>query len=577
MAFDPDAYLAQPAAEGFDPDAYLKGQGAPESSGFGGTLWRGAKNFASGVVTGTANLLGGAAALATKPFSSSLSKTIQGNVQQADSDFNSDIGADQGGGFMKGLGGAAPYLAAAVLAPEAEAPAAFANFSPALRTALSIGKSAGINGTVGAASSEGAGQNPLTGFLAGAGLGAGATAVGKLASSVIPTLASKLSAGATPEAYDLAASPGGFAKLEDATLVAPEKVKSLVNVANNPAPYMQGVENQVRGFENSAAPVDIRPILKAFDDAKLGATSAGGNTQVRNAANAALENEKNSVAGALAGPSSTSAPYQIQTKTPLGLNGFSEKIPAPQIRTQTNSIPFGPPSDVNGFTNYTIPASQLRVLKTSIGKGIPWDSPEAPDVKNALKGVYSAMDNALTGAVAKTQGSQAAAAYQSALDDWSQKIGDFQELQGRLGNVPSKQIAAANNLLKGDLEANPGNFDLLGRIDQQTGGDFLQHAKLRQQAAQLGMKPQFTVAPEDRSASLPWLPKTINLTKVGIPAVASEDGGLGAGTAAGILESPKASVLALKGANFLSRGNFVLPPAYQALMGKKKTPELVGQ
>lgn len=439
MAFDPDAYLAQTDTTGFDPDAYLAG-GKPSLLSRVGSALKGAGKSALDFASFVGQI---GQPQKAQDFASSVAQPNAADSSQQDPNNAGNLLVS---GLDAGMG-----------SPSLPAPIAHLVASAAVNSATS----------------------PMT-YLGGLGeipaVKASLAASANLPEKLVTDMASS-STGISKDALNAASTPEGRATLNAAVQSAPQKVQQLVDIANNSKPFMADATAAVRGPEQAAGRIDIRPILQAFDDAKFGVTDLGGNSQLRNGANAALEAEKNSIAGNLVGNGGTSPPYQVTSNPRLSLNGFQEAPPSQKVTTQTNTYPSGPPTDVNGVTDYTIPATQLRQLKTSIGQSIPWDSPFAAPVKQALKGVYSKMDDVLTDAVSKTQGPEAAQAYQDALADWSGKIGDFQELQKRIGATPSTQINRANSLLTLTKSNQGGNIDLLNRIDQQAGTDFSTHAQ----------------------------------------------------------------------------------------------------
>ncbi len=338
----------------------------------------------------------------------------------------------------------------------------------------------------------------------------------------------------------VASTPEGRATLNETVAAHPAKVDELVSLANDNRKITgtgSPIETAVRAPEKAAGKVDVRPILQAFDDAKTTANDFGGNAQISNAVNAALEAEKRSFGGRLFGPegrgtsggasvvgqapedytaTATSGGKSITGQHPgtfndRGLTGIEtdvngkpildenilsgenatavnlkgiktdvngKPIPGENITegsTRSVKTPYNIPSDVNGMVDYSLPTTQLRLEKTFLGKMIPWDSPLAKPVAQALKKVYGAIDEHITEAVKKSQGADIADKYQKDLADWSQKIGDFKELQKRLGKIPSNQLNRADALLKAGIK--PGNSDLLERIDEHAGTGFSSHSK----------------------------------------------------------------------------------------------------
>lgn len=224
---------------------------------------------------------------------------------------------------------------------------------------------------------------------------------------------------------------------------------NVVSAANDVSKYAgkgSDIEAKVRFPEGGAASVDIRPILKAFDDAKTTPNDLGGNTVLSNKVNAALDAEKRSVAGGTMGNKSGSV---------------------------------GPVTDVNGVTNYTLPATQVReTIKTPIGKGINWTDAEQAEVKSRMKGVYSVIKDQLKNSVEKTQGPEVADQYEKDLSDWSQKINDFGELNSKLGKNPSTRLDKALAMVRNANESDkPGLTDLLQRIEAHTGTPLTEDVK----------------------------------------------------------------------------------------------------
>lgn len=544
--------------------------GPPPPPGLLKQVGQGIKNIIPNAINSVGTTGAGLASLLLKGLGmNKASQNVVNTSQKAEQELLDKTGtSDQGLGAMAGnilpyvIPGAAEVKVGAGIPSFGEAIAKlYPGLSPLAKSGLDITGSAGLNAGISGGNAQGSGATPdqvKTAMETGSVLGGGLTAASKLIGSAIPPLASKMSSKATPEAYQFAASPGGLDALKTAAKTAPDKVQQLVDIANNSSPYMEHIEQAVRTPENAAGNVDIRPVMQAFDDAKISPNALGGNPTVSNRLNDVLEAEKQAVGGQLFGnPKSVS--YDVNSRSPYNFNGSPSSVrPAFQTSSQSQTTPYSVPSDINGKVDYTIPATQLRQLKTSIGKGINWDDPANKPLQAKMADIYGKIDDQLTDAVKNTQGQVAADQYQNDLADWSQKIGDFNELDSRLGKSPSQRLNAADALLQG--YGKQGNNDLLNRIDQQTGSDFAQHAQLRDLASQLGMKSQPTVSAPDRTASLPFLPQHINLTKVGIPSLAEHAGGPLAGAAATTLESPLLSVMGLKIAKQLGKGTTPIPP-----------------
>lgn len=500
------------------------------------------KNIGAGALKGTGNIVRGAMNL----FGNKTPQEIQAQKAKEDSAVDASLGAEPDAPISNMVGGALPWLVGGVEKAGIEAPGLIAkgleSLPPWLSGATQIGKSAAINAVAGGVVNEGAGGDFKTGAEIGGGLGAGITTLGKTAGAIIPKAASMVSK-AEPQTYRFAASPGGLDALQVAAKTAPERVQSLVRLAENPRelPSMKAAEKAVRTPEMAAGRIDIRPILQAFDDAKVSANEFGGNATVAQKVNDALESEKRAIGGNLFGHENGSVSFQRNERSPYNSNGSPQSVkPAMRSFTDSKSAAVGPATDVNGMTDYTAPATQLRELKTSIGKGIDWTKAENAPLKAKMKGIYSKIDDEITNAIEKTQGPEVAAQYQKDLADWSQKINDFKELGSRLGNIPSNRLNRADALLK--QYDKQGNFDLLSRIDSHTGEGLVAHAKLRGMADQLGMKSQPSIAAAERTADLEYLPQHLRVNNI---------------------SSPGVTVRSLQGANKLGRGNVVLPPWLQ--------------
>ncbi len=237
----------------------------------------------------------------------------------------------------------------------------------------------------------------------------------------------------------------------------------LVQLANDPSRVAgkgSEIEDAVRTPEAAAAKVDIRPILKAFDNAKFTPTDFNGDALLSKKANAALESEKSAMEGSLANPPKAGKPTTSPIVDQYGGPIITPGKPAPE-----------PPSPLVNPTKF-------REMKTQIGKGIPWDAPEAKTFQTRMQGIYAAMDKALTDAVKSTQGPEVAAQYQKDLSEWSQKINDFKELDSRLGKNPSVRLDRALAIIRGANEDDkPGLTNLLQNIDSHAGTNLAQESQ----------------------------------------------------------------------------------------------------
>lgn len=277
--------------------------------------------------------------------------------------------------------------------------------------------------------------------------------------------------------------PGGKAIIE-AGKSKPEIAQALVDASDNAHKFInKGTEAAVRAPETAAGRIDIRPVLQAFDDAKVTANDFGGNTQIADKVNSALDAEKRSIGGNLFGSDNGSVSFQRTERTPYSSSGNPQSVkPAMRNFTESKSAAVGPATDVNGMTDYTIPATQLREIKTSIGKGINWDAPESAPLKAKMKGIYAKIDDELIKAVNLSQGEDVATQYQHALANWSNKINDFKELDSKLGRDPSTRLDRAMGLIAKEPEKRPGLSDLLESIDSHAGTDISKRAELARMA-----------------------------------------------------------------------------------------------
>lgn len=170
----------------------------------------------------------------------------------------------------------------------------------------------------------------------------------------------------------------------------------------------------------------------------------------------------------------------------------------------------------NSFVpNYEISPEDFRKLKTSLGKDIQWDAPEATAYNNRMQSVYGKMKDQLVEAIRSSQGDAAAAKYAADLDSYSTKIGDFKELNKRLGNTPSGRLNRAEALIKAHDKT--GNADLLSRIEQHSGEPITSAAKLAQMSKEFSENGKIPLAPVRSPALGATLIAGGELAHAGIP------------------------------------------------------------
>lgn len=116
----------------------------------------------------------------------------------------------------------------------------------------------------------------------------------------------------------------------------------------------------------------------------------------------------------------------------------------------------------NSFTpaeiSSKVSAPDFKRLRELLDSDIDWNDPASKSLKAALKGPRTQMKQALVDA--------AGPQYAEDMAKWSDKIGTFNELNARLGKVPSNRLNRAVNLVKNAHQE--GNADLLNELDQHT-------------------------------------------------------------------------------------------------------------
>jgi len=235
--------------------------------------------------------------------------------------------------------------------------------------------------------------------------------------------------GKSVEALKTASTGSGRQALHTAAAGEGDLARALVEAADNPAKFMPEGKRVTEALGKAQA-IDIRPTLAAFDEAMP----------------------------PLRGPMEASTPGQL---------GVREKLQAYKTALQGKAD-----------KGYLIPAADFKKLREALDQDIDFNAPDYASIKGALKKPRDQMRQALVEAAGPEYAEDMAA--------WAKKIDAFEELNHRLGKVPSNRLNRAETILRSPQKE--GNQDLIAAIDEITGGSFSPQSKTARLASEFTRK-----------------------------------------------------------------------------------------
>ena len=455
-----------------------------------------------------------------------------------------DVYPVENGSFAGLVGGMVPYAVGGFGKAAVEAPEGVSAFMKFLSGAKTVAKSGAVNGALGAAGSEGAGGNPLTGLLAGGGIGAGIPLSGKIGSKIFPAIGGA-ELGIPSKAIQFAAKPGA----NDVLKVAAGRVKNDVT-GTNFAKDLENIkfpeEEQLRTLLSNAPPIDKTTLWEAMEAAK---PRKIGNTILQPDQQRAVD-IINSKINALKG----GVKEGVVTKTSPIIDQFGGEIKTSKY--------------VSPIKNET--AADALDIRRVLDAGIPFDDPAYSMVERALLAGRTDLKNQLI-----KVGGGAQSPFSKTMEDYSKKLTLLDEMKSKINShTETGEGSKASKFLRSAASDKGGSGplrDIVSGFQKHTGRDYLTPANEENMALYFANKNQ----PSGGKPSL--LPPHLSWQDA---AHLTAGSGLGYFTHSPILggllaasegfRSPLGNVLATKISNSLGRGGSTIPAGLVSLPIQRK-------